>query len=453
MNSGMQNQEAELAVIGSALLDADAALLALELLPDASLFYYSGNRIIWHCVLSLSKMNAAIDPITVIDRVRTAGKLEEIGGAEAIISAMEILPTFQNVRHYAGIVLECAKKRRLHIAGHRIAEAAADNENTAESAMKAAEQALDTVNAGINQGGFVKVSAGLDEFYETVTNYNEATLLKTGIRTVDGILQGFSPGDLVILAARPGMGKTALALQIALNFLDATKTKKPAGKVGICSLEMPLDQLRMRLLSNIAGVHATKIRTGKLVQEDYNRIITALNEMQNLNLLIDDSSYISMGELKSRVTRLKRAEGIDLLIIDYLQLMADSEGGGGYSNRNAEISDITRQLKAMAKTLQIPIIALSQLSRECEKRQDKRPLLSDLRDSGAIEQDADIVMFIYRPGYYNATGEKSKFEHKKEEEANKEAEVIISKNRNGGNGTAKILFFPEFLRFVDGYFD
>ena len=426
--------EAEQAVIGSMLTDKDAVILAIEKLkPDA--FYREDNKLIYSAILNLYNRAEPIDVITLKAELQTNGDLEKVGGLEYLVELPEKVPTTANVEKYIKIVDEKYVLRNLIKTANEIIELGYEQTDEVEDIMDSAEKKIFNIMQGRNQRDYAPIKDVLiDSFAMLEKLYNKkgaVTGIPTGFIDLDRRTTGLHGSELIILAARPAMGKTAFALNIATNV--ALKANVP---VAVFSLEMSKEQLVNRILSSESMVDSNKIRTGKLDDSDWAKIAETLGPLSEANMYIDDTAGISVMEIRAKCRKLKLEKGLGLVVIDYLQLVQGS--GKRNSSREQEISEISRSLKILAKELDVPVIALSQLSRSAEKRDDKRPMLSDLRESGAIEQDADIVMFLYRDGYYDEASEDGNI-----------AEVILAKHRGGSTGTEKLLWMGNYTKFVN----
>lgn len=431
-----QNLDAEQAVIGSCMLDSSAALKAVEILPSAGDFYREAHQIIYNCILDLMEKNEAVDILTVSNELKKRNKFDAVDGDVYLAELLNVIPTTGNVEHYAKIIREKAILRSLIYAGGSISELGYKEDDEAASLLDQAESIVFRIAQDRITEDFALLKNVLYDTYDRLTELYHRRAHITGVAThfdrFDKLTAGLQPSDLVILAARPGMGKTALGLNIALNM--ATKDKRP---VAVFSLEMSKEQLTQRLLCSQSGIDGNRLRTGFLGEADWHRLTKGMNELTDAPIYIDDSPNISVLEMRSKARRLKKNYGLDLLIVDYIQLI---RGSSRIENRTLELSAISRQLKGLAKELNVPVLCLSQLSRKVEERVDKRPMLSDLRESGAIEQDADVVVFIYRDSYYKRNKED-------DEPVDNTAEVIIAKQRNGPQGVAKLAFLGQFTRF------
>ena len=428
------NIEAEQACLGSCLIDAEALDRVSEVIAGADDFYREAHSEIFSAMMSLAEKNSNIDLITVCNHLRDHGKLEFVGGPTYLDSMVSVVGSSAHVQSYARIVAETATERRLQQAGQQIQRLAGDGEVEVADKVDQAEELVFSVADTRKAQQLLHVKPILettfDELYERYQQKEEITGIPTGFRDLDAMTAGFQKSNLIILAARPSMGKTAFVLSMAQNII--LNKKRPA-TVAMFSLEMAATELVQRVLCAVARVNAQDVRTGRMREEDWQAITRAMNQLNEAPLFIDDTAAITPLEMKAKCRRLQKRHGLDMVIIDYLQLM---KGGNKIENRAQEISMISRQLKMLAKELNIPVIALSQVGRGVEQRQDKRPGLSDLRESGAIEQDADIVAFIYRDEYYHPQPEDVGI-----------AEVIIGKQRSGPVGTCRLSFVKRFAAF------
>ena len=424
--------EAEQAVLGSMLIDAECIKDVMDQLQPED-FYLRQNREIFETIYSMFIYSKPIDGVTV------AGEMERIGlyndnTRPYLLQLMEVTPTSANVLEYARIVREKALMRSVAVAASEITAMVQDGAGAAGDLLESAEQKVYAIRRGRNAQNMVTINVVLQEVMErlaelTAAGGNTLPGLTTGLSAIDGKINGLNKSDLLLLAARPGMGKTSLALNIALN------AAKASGKtVAVFSLEMSRDQLVTRLIASEGLVENTRLVTGNLRESDWQKIAEAASTLSRLDIRIDDNPLLTVADMNAKCRRL---DNLGLVVIDYLQLMT-SAGGKSYSgeNRQQAVSDISRMLKIMAKELQVPVLCLSQLSRANEKREDKRPMLSDLRESGSIEQDADIVMFIYRDDYYNEDSEKRNI-----------AECIVAKNRHGETGKVELRWMPDYTTF------
>lgn len=428
-----QNVEAEQAVLGAMLLSHDAVIVAMEKLQSQD-FYRDVHRIIFEAMEHLHRENKEIDVITLPDELKRMKKLDDVGGLEYVLNLPNLVGSAANIEYYANIVAEKALARNLISTCTELTTEAYDGQKETETLLDDAERRILQLSDTKNRGDFASVGAVVEVTLDKITKLyeNKASLtgLPTGFRDLDRMTSGLQPSDLILVAARPSMGKTAFTLNIAQNVgVRQHKT------VAFFSLEMSQEQLVQRLLCQIAHIDSQKLRTGQLnSDEEWTRLTDACDKLYESPIYIDDTPGISVAEMRSKARRLKSEHGLDLIIVDYLQLMQ----GRNAESRQQEISEISRSLKALARELKVPLIALSQLSRSVESRQDKRPMLSDLRESGALEQDADIVSFLYREDYYD-----------KETENQHITEVILAKHRNGPVGSVKLYFKNEFTLFLN----
>lgn len=425
------NLEAEKAVLGAVLIDNEQFNRAAELI-DSPDFYRHAHQQIFDKMVSLSDRDEVIDLVTLKEELNRAGNLNEVGGPAYIAALVDGVPKSTNVEYYAKIVKEKATLRSLIGSANKILTTAYQAEVEPEVQLDQAESEIFQIADGRLTEGFQSlkdlVPGGIETLEKLENQQGGFTGVPSGFTDLDRLTSGFQPSDLVIIAARPAMGKTSLALNIAQHV--GIKTEKT---VGVFSLEMSKQALFLRMLTSEARIDAHKFRGGFLGSEEYKKMSEALNTLGEAKVFIDDSTSVSVLEMRAKARRLKSEHGLHLLIIDYLQLM---QGRGRFENRNLELASISRSLKGLAKELDVPVIALSQLSRAPESRSEHRPQLSDLRESGALEQDADVVLFIYREDQYD----------RKPENENT-AEVIIGKQRNGPTGTVRLAFLKEFTRF------
>ena len=422
--------EAEQAVLGSMLIDADCIKDVMDKLQPQD-FYLQQNREIFETIYSMFIHSRPIDGVTVAREMEKNGVYRDDTRAY-LLQLMEVTPTSANVMEYAGIIRDKALLRSMAKAAGDIAAMVQEGVGTAGDLLSAAEQKIYAIRQGRGSQEMATVGAVLNDVMEQLaklTAGSEPPGLSTGLSAVDRKINGLNKSDLLLLAARPGMGKTSMALNVALS------AAKASGKtVAIFSLEMSKEQLVTRLLANEGLIENTRLATGNLRESDWEKIAQAASVLNQTNIRIDDNPLLTVADMNAKCRRL---ENLGLVVIDYLQLMT-SAGGKGYSgeNRQQAVADISRMLKIMAKELQVPVLCLSQLSRANEKREDKRPMLSDLRESGAIEQDADIVMFLYRDDYYNEDSEKRNI-----------AECIVAKNRHGETGKVELRWMPDYTAF------
>lgn len=428
-----QNIEAEQAVLGAIFLQPSSLTLASELLIPED-FYRASHQKIYNAMLELSDKGEPVDLVTVTSVLADANLLEEIGGVSYLSDLANSVPTAANIEYYGKIVEEKSILRRLIRTATGIVEDGYSREDEVEVLLNEAEKTIMEVAQRKNAGAFQNIKDVLVQTYDNIEllheNKGDVTGIPTGFVELDKMTAGFQRNDLIIVAARPSVGKTAFALNIAQNV--ATKTDE---NVAIFSLEMGADQLVMRMLCAEGNIDAQRLRTGSLTPEDWGKLTMAMGSLSDSGIYIDDTPGIRVSEIRSKCRRLKQETGLGMILIDYLQLI---QGSGRSDNRQQEVSEISRTLKELARELKVPVIALSQLSRGVEQRQDKRPMMSDIRESGSIEQDADIVAFLYRDDYYD-----------KESENKNIIEIIIAKQRNGPVGTVSLAFVKEYNKFVN----
>ncbi|WEG73343.1 replicative DNA helicase [Vagococcus intermedius] len=434
-----QNIEAEQAVLGSIFLDADSLIEAMEYLQVKD-FYRRSHQIIFETMIGLNDVGNAIDVITVKDKLEQLNLIEDIGGLSYLSELAMAVPTAANIVHYAKIVEQKALLRNLIHTATEIVSQGFEQNDEVETILDDAERKILDISEKRNRSGFLSISEVLNDTFEEIDRLSqqdeEITGLPTGYHALDKMTAGLQPEELIILAARPAVGKTAFALNIAQNV--GTKTDK---SVAIFSLEMGASSLVNRMLCAEGTIEASHLRTGQLNEEEWQNLIMAMGSLSKANIYIDDTPGIKITEIRAKCRKLAQEQGdLGLILIDYLQLIE----GTGRENRQQEVSEISRQLKKLAKELKVPVIALSQLSRGVEQRQDKRPVLSDIRESGSIEQDADIVAFLYRDDYYR---DEEGDDDTEEKEDNNIVEVIIEKNRSGARGTVELLFIKEYNKF------
>jgi replicative DNA helicase len=427
-----QNTEAEMAVLGSMLIEEDAISVAVEHLTTDD-FYKDAHKKIFSSIVDLYDQRKAVDLITLVEKLKNDNALEEVGGASYLAGLTNVVPTAGNVAHYARIVKEKNILRLLINHATQIVTDAYETEEGVNQVLDRAEKMIfEIADSHVGKGGFISIKDIIKDSIETIDklyqNKAHVTGVPTGYTDFDTKTAGLQPSDLIEVAGRPSMGKSAFAINI-VEYASIVE-KVPTA---FFSLEMSKEQLVQRLLCSHARVDAHKVRTGYLSAQDWPSLTTAAGRLSEAPIFIDDTPAISILELRAKARRLKSHHDVKLIVLDYLQLM---RGSASSENRQQEISEISRSLKALARELNVPIIAISQLSRAVESRTDHRPQLSDLRESGAIEQDADVVVLLIREEYYNAT------------EQNKGiAEAIIAKQRNGPVGTVKLSFIREYTRF------
>ncbi len=425
------NLEAEQSVIGSMLIDKTAIARAVEVLKSDD-FYRDSHKVIFNAIFELYQKDTPIDMITLLEHLRSAEKLDASGGITYITEISNSIPSTANLSSYIKIVEDKSILRRLIRASTEIMENCYNKQDDVEAVMDLAEQKVFNIAERKNSSDFEAMNTVLErgflEIERIFNNRGETTGVSSGFPELDAMTSGFQKGDMILIAARPSMGKTTFALNLA------EYAALRAGKnVAVFSLEMSKEQLAYKLLCSEANVDMTKLRNGNLEDKDWENIAKASGPLAAAKIFIDDTAGTSVMDMRSKCRKLKMEHGIDLIVIDYLQLMS----GSSPENRQQEVSEISRSIKALAKEMQCPVIALSQLSRAPEQRADHRPMLSDLRESGSIEQDADLVMFLYRDEYYN-----------KETEDKNVAECIIAKQRNGPVGTVKLAWIGQFSKFA-----
>ncbi|MBC5998167.1 replicative DNA helicase [Romboutsia ilealis] len=425
--------ESEQSILGSILLDKDAIITVSETIRPSD-FYKEAHKIIYECMLKLSNKNEPIDLITLTEELKKQGHLDDVGGISYITSLSTIVPTTSNVKYYADIVKEKSVLRQLIKASNDIINLGYENSVKVEEVLERAEKRIFDISQEKASDDFKSINEVLVDAYDMIeklyTNKSDVTGITTGFKDLNKKINGLQRTDLILIAARPAMGKTAFSLNLVQN-----AALKGDASVAVFSLEMSKDQLVQRMLAAQSHVELKKIKTGTLDENDWPRIIDAMAVLSNASIHIDDTPGIKISELRSKCRKLKIEKGLDLILIDYLQLM---EGEGNNESRQQEIAKISRSLKIIAKELNCPVVALSQLSRAPEQRADHRPMLSDLRESGSIEQDADIVMFLYRDEYYHPDSESKNI-----------GEVLIAKNRHGETGSVELVWLGEVQKFAD----
>lgn len=440
-----QNIEAEQAVLGAIFLNTDALADAMEYV-EADDFYRRAHQILFQAMVDLNNDGEAIDVLTVQNYLTTNNQLDDVGGVAYIAELATSVPTAANAGYYAKIVEEKSMLRRLISTATNIITQANNGDDDVPSLLDSAERQIMDVSERRNRSGFREIKDVLNETLSDIDRLSQQsediTGLPTGYREFDKMTAGLQPDNLIILAARPAVGKTAFALNIAQNVATSTDTS-----VAIFSLEMSAESLVNRMLCAEGSINANHLRTGQLDEGEWQNLIVAMGALSNTSIFIDDTPGIKMAEIRAKCRRLAKEKGnLGLVVIDYLQLIE----GSNKESRQQEVSEISRQLKKLAKELSVPILALSQLSRGVEQRQDKRPVLSDIRESGSIEQDADIVAFLYRDDYYERGESKSEEDENDQDSLNQdvgEVELIIEKNRAGARGTVKLLFIKSYNKF------
>ena len=426
--------EAEMSVLGGMFIDPDAVVKAIEVVDD-SMFFREGHRRLYRAMIRLWEQGEVIDAVTLSEQLKRAGDYEAIGGAPYLAQLLDAVPTAANVEYHAKIVREKALLRRLIEAATAIIQSTYESSDGVEDLLDEAEQKIFQIAQTHDRKGFVWIKELLWPAMEQIEllsqNSSAITGVPTGFADLDQLTAGFQKGDLVIVAARPSMGKTAFTLNIAQHAAIGAHRA-----VAFFSLEMSKESLVQRMLTSEARVDASRVRTGRLRDDDYPRLAQAAGLLNTAPIYVDDTAGISILEMRAKARRLKADRpDLSLIIVDYVQLM---QGNGRTENRQQEVSEVSRGLKALAKELEVPVVALSQLSRGLEMRQDKRPVLADLRESGSIEQDSDVVMFIYRDEIYNA-----------DSPDRGTAEIIVSKHRNGPTGITRLAFLDHYTRFAN----
>lgn len=425
--------ESEQSILGSILLDKHAMVTVSEIIKPED-FYKEAHKIIYDAMMSLSNKGEPIDLITLTEALKKDDSLDIVGGISYLTSLSTIVPTTSNVKYYADIVKEKSVFRKLIKASNDILNLGYNNATKIEEILEQAEKKIFDISQEKASDDFKGINEVLMSAYDSLEDlYNNkggVTGITTGFTDLDKKINGLQRTDLILIAARPAMGKTAFSLNLVQN------SALQAGiSAAVFSLEMSKEQLVQRMLSAQSTVELKKLKTGNIDENDWPRIIDSMAVLSNSKIYIDDTPGITIPEMRSKCRKLKMEKGLDLILIDYLQLM---EGDGKNESRQQEISKISRSLKMIAKELNCPVVALSQLSRAPEQRSDHRPMLSDLRESGAIEQDADIVMFLYRDEYYNPDSDRKNI-----------GEVIIAKNRHGETGTAELVWLGEIQKFAN----
>ena len=430
-----QNIEAEQAVLGAMMIDKEAISKATEILREND-FYRQDHRAVYQVIVDLFSKNQAVDMVTVTEALKREGKLEDVGGIQFITYLANAVPTAANISYHAKIVEEKSLLRQLISVSTQIAGAGYEGTEDVNSLLDNAERMILGVSERKISRDFAPIKevvmSAVDRIDELYNKKGGITGIATGFIDFDHLTSGLQPSDLILIAARPSMGKTALVLNMAQHV--AIREKKA---VAFFSLEMSKEQLVQRMLCSEASIDSSRLRIGELEDNDWEKLIWAADSLSRAEIFIDDTPGITVMEMRAKARRLKVEHNLQLIVIDYLQLMQGSGKKSG-ENRKQELSDISRSLKALARELNVPVIALSQLSRSVESRQVKRPMLSDLRESGALEQDADLVAFLYREDYYD-----------KETENKNITELIIAKHRNGPVDTVKLFFHKQFTRFAN----
>ena len=427
-----QSLEAEQAVLGSILIDSRCITDVVGIVKPED-FYLKQNREIYETIYTMFNFSQTIDPVTVLDKMKELGYYRE-ESRDYILQLMEITPTAANVARYAVIVREKAMLRGLGDAATEITEMVQSQVGTPSEMLESAEKKIYSLRKGEHGDSLERIGTVLHRVFDTLTELSQSDSpipgLSTGLRDLDTKINGLNKSDLVLVAARPAMGKSTFSLNIGLNV-----AKKYNKTVALFNLEMSREQLVMRLMSSESFVELQKLVTGKLTEDEWNKLVMASVALSQTDIRVDDNPSVTVAEMNAK---LRRLDNLGLVIIDYLQLMSGSGYGKSSENRVQVVGEISRSLKIMAKELNVPVVCLSQLSRAVEGRTDKRPIMSDLRESGAIEQDADVIMFLYRDEYYNPNSEDKGV-----------AECIVAKNRHGETGTVKLQWIPQFQTFAD----
>lgn len=427
-----QNIEAEQSVLGAVFLAKEALTTAIEILRPEN-FYRTAHQRIFKVMLDLYEKGEPVDLVTVTAELQDSKLLEEVGGVSYLTDLASSVPTAANIEYYAKIVEEKALLRRLILTATKIANDGYSREDEVGEIIADAEKYILEIAQNRNSGGFTPIRDVLMETYDRIEflsqKRGDTTGIPSGYPDLDKMTSGFQRSDLIILAARPSVGKTAFALNVAQNV-----AARAGETVAIFSLEMAASQLVQRMICAEGNLDAGRMRTGWLEEDDWQKLTMAIGTLAKAPIYIDDTPGVTVQDIRAKCRRLQQERGLGMILIDYLQLI---HGRGKGDNRQQEVSEISRTLKGIARELSVPVIALSQLSRSVEQRQDKRPMMSDIRESGSIEQDADIVAFLYRDDYYD-----------KESEAKNVIEVIIAKQRNGPTGTVELAFLKEYNKFV-----
>lgn len=437
-----QNIEAEQSVLGAMLIEKEAIPKVMEILRDTD-FYREAHRVIFNAMLELYNKNEAVDMITVTEILKRDNKLEDVGGIAYVTSLANTVPTAANVTYHASIIEEKSILRQLVSVSTQIASMGYEANDDVKNIIDSAESKILEISNRKKTADFTPINEIVLDSFKSIEalmgNKNGLTGLPTGFEDLDNLTSGLHGSDFIILAARPSMGKTAFALNVVQNVaIRAAKKVGGAPKtVAFFSLEMSKEQLVQRMLCAEANIDSQRLRIGELRNEDWAMLINTADTLSSANIYIDDTAGITAMDMRSRARRLKAEHGLDLIVVDYLQLMQGSGKKNNSGDRQQEVSEISRSLKALARELDVPVIALSQLSRSVEARQVKRPMLSDLRESGSLEQDADIVAFLYREDYYNPETENKNI-----------TELIIAKHRNGPVDTVNLFFHKQYTKFV-----
>lgn len=427
------SMEAEQSVLGAMLLDKEAISVAAEILKDGD-FYREVHNEIFMAIVDIYNAGEPVDLITLTDRLKSRKTIEAVGGITYLTQLMNIVPTAHNIEYYARIVLEKSTLRKLIKSSNEIIAKCFDSGSDTAAIVDDAEKGIFNISLSRSTQGFIPIkkilTSNFDKIEELYLNKGKITGIPTGFSDLDSKLSGLQNSDLILIASRPSMGKSSLMMNIVQN-----ASVKEKYTTAIFSLEMSKEQLSQRLLCSEALIDAHRLRTGDITEDEWIKLARAMGSLSDKPIFIDDTPAISVTEMRAKCRRLKIERGLGLVLVDYLQLMQST---GKYDSRQQEISNISRSLKALAKELEVPVVALSQLSRAPEMRADHRPVLSDLRESGAIEQDADVVMFLYRDEYYNPETDKKNI-----------GEIIIAKQRNGPTGVIELVWLGQFTKFAD----
>lgn len=437
-----QNIEAEQSVLGAMLIEKEAIPKVMEILRDTD-FYREAHRVIYKAMMELYNKNEAVDMITVTEILKRDSKLEDVGGIAYVTSLANAVPTAANVVYHASIIEEKSILRQLVSVSTQIASMGYEASDDVKNIIDIAESKILEISNRKKTADFTPINEIVLDSFKSIEalmgNKNGITGLPTGFDDLDNLTSGLHGSDFIIVAARPSMGKTAFALNVVQNVAIRAAKRIGGGPktVAFFSLEMSKEQLVQRMLCAEANIDSQRLRIGELRDEDWAMLINTADTLSNANIYIDDTAGITAMDMRSRARRLKAEHGLDLIVVDYLQLMQGSGKKNNSGDRQQEVSEISRSLKALARELDVPVVALSQLSRSVEARQVKRPMLSDLRESGSLEQDADIVAFLYREDYYNPETENKNI-----------TELIIAKHRNGPVDTVNLFFHKQFTKFV-----
>ncbi|OFS63037.1 replicative DNA helicase [Nosocomiicoccus sp. HMSC09A07] len=438
--------DAEQALLGAVLIDPEI-MIDVETTLEIDDFYERAHQLIYSSMLEVNQANKKISPLLLMEHFKVKNIVNDVGGLSYLTNLFEMSPTSSNWEEYADIIRKNSLRRVLIRKAERLSLDSFNPETNVEELIAEAEKSMMDIEKDRRRDGFKTMRDVVYDIFTEIDEYSKLdnkgiTGIPTGYRQLDKMTSGLQPNDLIILAARPSMGKTAFALNIAEN-VGMSSTNK--NTVAIFSLEMGAEQLATRMISSVGHIDSSSLRNRQLNQEEWDNLAHVTGKLSDTNIFIDDTPGIRVNEIRSKCIKLKAQHGLDLIIIDYLQLIQGSSRRNS-ENRQQEVSEISRMLKALAREMECPVIALSQLSRSVESRQDKRPMMSDLRESGSIEQDADIVAFLYRDDYYNrGEGEDDEGAQSTQDEI----EIIIAKHRNGPTGTVKLMFNKQHSNFID----